>query len=101
MLDLKPKPKGLEMPKMRRLVYADGSPFYLSRGVVTEDGKPKVSVTRWDADYVLRQIEKQKGVPEGTLSLPTLYESHEGAKQDTEINGTIFFPQQNGKEPLF
>ena len=71
----------LAIPKFR--LYAGEKPFYLAKGVVTEDGKPKVSVTRWDADYVLRQVEK-------TAGLPSLYESHIAAAQDPELRQSIF-----------
>ena len=71
----------LATPKFRR--YGGEKPFYLSKGVVTEDGKPKVSVTRWDADYALRHVEK-------TAQLPSLYESHTAAAQDPELRQSIF-----------
>ena len=73
----------LATPKFRK--YGE---FYLAKGVVTEDGNPKVYVTRWDADYVLRDIEKSAG-------LPSLHESHIAATQDKEIRKSIFsFPAE-------
>ena len=79
----------LSLGKFRRYVDAGGREFYLSKGVVTEDGQSINPTSRWDADYVLRQVERQKGVPQGTLALPTLYELHTVVKQDSEVRQSI------------
>lgn len=77
------------MPKMRSFTLPDRT-TYLSKGVITEKGKPKVSISWWATDYVLREIEKLYNLPEGSIQLPTLYESHRAAEQDPEIHESVF-----------
>ncbi len=79
----------LVLPKFR--TYGEGDrAFYLAKGLVTENNQPKTSISRWDSEQVLRELEKQYGVPEGTLRLPSLYESHTAARQDPEVRQSIF-----------
>jgi len=85
--------QALETRKFRKYTSSAGE-FYLATGMVTENADPKVRVRRWDADKVLRDIKTQysnpKGFPEYSIQLPTLYQSHTAAKQDSEMHDSIF-----------
>jgi len=79
----------LATPKFRRYTSPKGE-FYLASDIVTDNGKPKVYVRRWNADSVLRSIETQYPAPEGSIQLPTLSDSHTAAEQDEEVRDSIF-----------
>jgi len=74
---------------------ADGEEFYyLSGGVVTENGKPCVGISRWDAG---RRLLDMRNKYHGFFSprLPTLYQSHRAAEEDPEIRESVFsFPAE-------
>ena len=65
------------LPKFRKYT-SDNGEFYLSSGVVLEGGRPRVSVTRWNADYILKELAVQSKLQEGSLQLPNLYQSFRG-----------------------
>jgi len=84
----------LATSKFRKCTSPAGE-FYLASGVVTENGKPKVYVSRWGADNALRELETQYSSPKSSIQLPTLYDSHIAAEQDNEIMDSIFsFPSE-------
>ena len=84
----------LETPKFRRYISPAGE-FYLATEVVTENGNPKVSVSRWAADSVFREMEARYSAPEGSIQSRTLYDSHFAASQDEDMRESILdFPAE-------
>ena len=90
MLNLASRKSTIDMSQMRRFAYADGTSFYLSKGVVTEEGKPRVSISRWSIDAAYRELERANRIPEGSLRPEKLYESHRASSQDPEAHNTTF-----------
>ena len=85
----------LALEKFRRYSDHNDRPFYLSKGVVTENGQPKVSISRWSIDAAYRELERAAKAPEGSIRPQTLYESHTAAKADPDLNKSIFsFPAE-------
>jgi len=80
----------LATPKFRRYSDHNDRPFYLSKGVVTEEGKPRVSISRWSIDAAYRELERANRIPEGSLRPEKLYESHRASSQDPEAHNTTF-----------
>ena len=70
------KAHGIALPKIKWFSYPNEGQdvvYGLSRGYITEDGKPK-EVSRFGAEALLRIIEDLARMPYGTLRLPRLKE---------------------------
>ncbi len=78
----------LAIPLFRR--YEDGKRvFYLSTGLVTEDGEP-VICNRWNADRVLNKIVSQYGRQSGTVTLPKLRDYWTAVEHRPRARKSIF-----------
>ncbi len=74
---------GLVIPETREFSYLSGGKpvtYQMSVGKATEDGKPRVKITRWQAQRLL----KERG-----YRLPRLQETWEAALQNKEIQDSL------------
>jgi hypothetical protein len=65
--------------------------FYLSQDLVTEYGTLKNDIKlRVNVDNILRELEKQHDLPEGSIQIPNFYQSFAAAEQDKALKKSIF-----------